>query len=139
MVEVRVHEHRLFARVQQSRDSGTRAPVTCRLRDAAPEFAEATCLAIACPACMTVELAKSCTGYVTTIINNTDIVPTISPGMSYEQHHTHMFIDMELLPVPVKLATRHEDDASIPLYLCCSVMLPLSDGGLLSRSGGVVV
>ncbi len=51
-----------------------------RLRDAAPEFAGATCLAIACPACMTVELAKSCAGYVTTIVNNTDIVPTISPG-----------------------------------------------------------
>ena len=57
---------------------------TRRLRDAAPEFAEATCLAIACPACMTLELAKSCKGYVTTIVNNTDIVPTISPG----QRHT---------------------------------------------------
>ena len=53
-----------------------------RLRDAAPEFAGATCLAIACPACMTLELAKSCAGYVTTVINNTDIVPTISPGVS---------------------------------------------------------
>ena len=51
-----------------------------RLRDAAPEFAEATCLAVACPACMTLELARSCSGYVTTIINNTDVVPTISPG-----------------------------------------------------------
>ena len=52
-----------------------------RLRDAAPEFEDATCLAIACPACMTVELARSCSSYVTTIINNTDIVPTISPGL----------------------------------------------------------
>ena len=60
----------------------------CRLRDAAPEFAEATCLAIACPACMTLELAKSCTGYVTTIINNTDIVPNISPGPPYAQLQT---------------------------------------------------
>ena len=51
-----------------------------RLRDAAPEFAAATCLALACPACMTLELAQSCSGYVTTIINNTDVVPTISPG-----------------------------------------------------------
>lgn len=52
----------------------------CRLRDSAPEFADATCLAIACPACMTVELARSCSGYVTTVINSTDIVPTISRG-----------------------------------------------------------
>ena len=51
-----------------------------RLRDEAPEFAEATCLALACPACMTLELARSCSGYVTTIINNTDVVPTVSPG-----------------------------------------------------------
>ena len=29
---------------------------------------------------MTLELAQSCSGYVTTIINNTDVVPTISPG-----------------------------------------------------------
>jgi len=52
----------------------------CRLRDVAAEFADATCLAMACPACMTLELAQSCSGYVTTIINNTDVVPTISPG-----------------------------------------------------------
>ena len=51
-----------------------------RLRDTAPDFADATCLAIACPACMTVELARSCSDYVTTIINSTDIVPTISRG-----------------------------------------------------------
>lgn len=53
---------------------------SCRLRDAAPELAQATCLAVACPACMTVELARSCAPYVTTIVNNCDIVPTISPG-----------------------------------------------------------
>jgi len=51
-----------------------------RLRDAAPELAQATCLAVACPACMTLELARSCAPYVTTIVNNADIVPTISPG-----------------------------------------------------------
>ena len=31
---------------------------------------------------MTVELARSCAPYVTTIVNNADIVPTISPGAS---------------------------------------------------------
>lgn len=54
----------------------------CRLRDLAPEFAEATCLAIACPACMTLELARSCAGYVTSIIHGCDTIPTISPGHS---------------------------------------------------------
>lgn len=29
---------------------------------------------------MTMELARSCAPYVTTIVNNADIVPTISPG-----------------------------------------------------------
>lgn len=55
----------------------------CRLRDSAPEFKEATCLAIACPACMTLELARSCAQYVTSLVNNTDIIPTISPGAHY--------------------------------------------------------
>ncbi|EIE19233.1 alpha/beta-hydrolase [Coccomyxa subellipsoidea C-169] len=66
--------------VGHSLGGGTAAMLTMMLRDAAPEFADATCLAIACPACMTVELARSCAGYVTTVINSTDIVPTISRG-----------------------------------------------------------
>lgn len=52
---------------------------THRLREM-PEFADATCIAIACPACMTLGLAQSCAGYVTTVINNTDMVPTMSLG-----------------------------------------------------------
>ena len=51
-----------------------------RLRDTSSTFATASCVAIACPACMTLELARSCAPYVTTIVNNCDIVPTISPG-----------------------------------------------------------
>ena len=52
-----------------------------RLRESeVPEFQDATCLAIACPACMTIELARSCGSYVTTIVNGADIIPTISPG-----------------------------------------------------------
>ncbi|CAL8464467.1 g4002 [Coccomyxa elongata] len=66
--------------VGHSLGGGTAAMLTMMLRDTAPDFADATCLAIACPACMTVELARSCSGYVTTIINSTDIVPTISRG-----------------------------------------------------------
>ena len=51
-----------------------------RLRESGGVFAEATCLAIACPACMTMELARSCSSYVTTIINGHDMIPTLSPG-----------------------------------------------------------
>ena len=45
-----------------------------------PEFAEVTCLAIACPSCMTLDLARSCSTYVTTIINGADLIPTVSAG-----------------------------------------------------------
>ncbi|KAK9852086.1 hypothetical protein WJX84_002088 [Apatococcus fuscideae] len=61
---------------------GTAALLTMMLRDSAPEFKQATCLAIACPACMTLDLARSCSHYVTSLVNNTDIIPTISPGSS---------------------------------------------------------
>ncbi len=47
-----------------------------------PEFADVTCLAIACPSCMTLELARSCSSYVTTIINGADLIPTVSAGQS---------------------------------------------------------
>jgi hypothetical protein len=53
--------------------------VVHRLRET-PEFGDATCVAIACPACMTLGLAQSCAGYVTTVINGTDMVPTMSLG-----------------------------------------------------------
>ncbi|KAK9825386.1 hypothetical protein WJX81_007825 [Elliptochloris bilobata] len=66
--------------VGHSLGAGAAALLTMMLRDASPELAQATCLAIACPACMTLELARSCAPYVTTIVNNADIVPTISPG-----------------------------------------------------------
>ncbi len=72
-----------------------------RLRDAAPEFADATCLAIACPACMTVELARSCAGYVTTVINSTDIVPTISRG------------DPHSVSVPTQALRRHTHSSAL--------------------------
>jgi len=47
-----------------------------------PEFADVTCLAIACPSCMTLELARTCASYVTTIINGADLIPTVSAGWS---------------------------------------------------------
>ena len=45
-----------------------------------PEFGGVTCLAIACPSCMTLDLACSCSSYVTTIINGADLIPTVSAG-----------------------------------------------------------
>ncbi len=45
-----------------------------------PEFADATCVAVACPACMTLQLAQSCSTYVTSIVNGADLVPTMSLG-----------------------------------------------------------
>ncbi|GFH14469.1 lipase_3 domain-containing protein [Haematococcus lacustris] len=64
--------------VGHSMGGGTAVMLTMMLRDLGPEFAEARCVAIACPACMTLQLAQGCVSFVTTIINGTDIVPTFS-------------------------------------------------------------
>ncbi len=66
--------------VGHSLGGGTAAMLTMMLRESGGIFADATCTAIACPACMTLELAKSCSGYVTTVIHGADVIPTISPG-----------------------------------------------------------
>lgn len=66
--------------VGHSLGGGTAAMLTMMLRESGGVFSDATCTAIACPACMTLELAKSCSGYVTTIIHGADVIPTISPG-----------------------------------------------------------
>jgi pimeloyl-ACP methyl ester carboxylesterase len=66
--------------VGHSLGGGTAAMLTMMLREQGGLFAEASCIAVACPACMTLELAKSCSGYVTTIINAADVIPTICPG-----------------------------------------------------------
>lgn len=59
---------------------GTAALLTMMLRERGGPFAGATCLALACPSCMTLELARSCADYVTTVVNGADVVPTVSPG-----------------------------------------------------------
>lgn len=61
-----------------SMGGGTAALLTMMLREAVPELASARCYAIACPSCMTLELAQSCREYVTSVINSTDVVPTFS-------------------------------------------------------------
>jgi len=58
---------------------GTAVMLTMMLR-AHEAFADARCIALACPACMTLELAESCKDYVTTVVNGTDIVPTFCAG-----------------------------------------------------------
>ena len=66
--------------IGHSLGGGTAAMLTMMLRESGGIFSDATCTAIACPACMTLELAKSCSGYVTTVVHCTDVIPTISPG-----------------------------------------------------------
>ncbi|DBA73228.1 TPA: hypothetical protein ACH3X1_011294 [Trebouxia sp. C0004] len=65
--------------IGHSLGGGTAAMLTMMMREW-PEFADVTCLAIACPSCMTLELARSCSSYVTTIINGADLIPTVSAG-----------------------------------------------------------
>lgn len=65
--------------IGHSLGGGTAALLTMMMREW-PEFAEVTCLAIACPSCMTLDLARSCSTYVTTIINAADLIPTVSAG-----------------------------------------------------------
>ncbi|MEW5308838.1 MAG: hypothetical protein WDW38_000768 [Sanguina aurantia] len=64
--------------VGHSMGGGTAALLTMMLRETVPELALARCYAIACPSCMTLELAQSCREYVTSVINSTDVVPTFS-------------------------------------------------------------
>lgn len=71
--------------------------VSCRMREW-PEFAEVTCLAIACPSCMTLDLARSCSTYVTTIINGADLIPTVSAG-----HHHSLSYCASILSVRVSV------------------------------------
>ncbi len=60
--------------------AGTAVLLTMMLRDLGGRLADTRCVAIACPACMTLELANSCKGFVTSVINATDIVPTFCAG-----------------------------------------------------------
>ncbi|KAI8114590.1 hypothetical protein M9434_002711 [Picochlorum sp. BPE23] len=66
--------------IGHSLGGGTAAMLTMMLREQGGVFMDATCISIACPACMTLELAESCKDYVTTIVNGCDIIPTISAG-----------------------------------------------------------
>eukprot|EP00879_Flechtneria_rotunda_P007784 GHRR01008157.1.p1 GENE.GHRR01008157.1~~GHRR01008157.1.p1 ORF type:complete len:391 (+),score=97.99 GHRR01008157.1:158-1330(+) len=66
--------------VGHSMGGGTAAMLTMMLRDKVSELSTATAWAIACPACMTLQLAGSCAPFVTTLIHGTDIVPTFSSG-----------------------------------------------------------
>lgn len=65
--------------VGHSMGGGTAALLTTILRSSNnPAFQAATCYAIACPSCMTAELAEACSDYVTTLVHGTDVVPTYS-------------------------------------------------------------
>ncbi|EFN53573.1 hypothetical protein CHLNCDRAFT_136751 [Chlorella variabilis] len=66
--------------IGHSLGGGTAALLTMMLREAGGPFAGVTCIAVACPSCMTLELAQSCSDYVTTVVHNADVIPTICPG-----------------------------------------------------------
>ncbi|GAB4813184.1 hypothetical protein N2152v2_000230 [Parachlorella kessleri] len=66
--------------VGHSLGGGTAALLTMMLREKGGPFAGATCLALACPSCMTLELARSCGDYVTSLVHGADVIPTVSPG-----------------------------------------------------------
>lgn len=66
--------------VGHSLGGGTAALLTMMLRERGGPCGRATCLALACPSCMTLELAASCADYVTTVVNAADVIPTVSPG-----------------------------------------------------------
>lgn len=66
--------------VGHSMGGGTAAMLTMMLREKVPPLAGAEACAIACPACMTLQLAASCAPFVTTLVHGCDIVPTFSTG-----------------------------------------------------------
>lgn len=66
--------------IGHSLGAGAAAMLCMMLRERPGPLAQTTCIAIACPACMTAELARSCAGYVTTVVNGADVIPTVSPG-----------------------------------------------------------
>ncbi|CAD7699635.1 unnamed protein product [Ostreobium quekettii] len=63
-----------------SMGGGAAAMLTMMIREQHPEFGDVECTVFACPGCMTLEIAKSCSAYVTSYIYGTDLVPTMSPG-----------------------------------------------------------
>lgn len=44
-------------------------------------------MAVACPACMSSDLAQGCAAYVTSVLHGTDVVPTFSPYSSDDLRH----------------------------------------------------
>ena len=75
---MRDHEGYRLVLVGHSMGAGIAVLLTMMLREMVPGCSDARCYAMACPACMTLELATSCKDYVTSVIHGTDIVPTFS-------------------------------------------------------------
>lgn len=59
--------------------AGAAVLLTMMLRER-PVTAHATCVAFACPAVLTKELAEVCVPFVTSVLTGCDIVPTASAG-----------------------------------------------------------
>lgn len=63
-----------------SMGGGTAAILTMMLREQFPNFGDVQCVTFACPGCVTVDIAQSCSEYITTVVYGTDVVPTLSPA-----------------------------------------------------------
>ena len=64
--------------VGHSLGGGTAFLLTTILRSD-PKFAHARCVAFACPACVTVQLAEAATSFTTSIVCGEDVVPSLAP------------------------------------------------------------
>eukprot|EP00798_Chlamydomonas_sp_ICE-L_P018827 gene18827-25373_t len=86
-------------KLRHSMGGGTAVLLTTMLRESMAECSDAKCYALACPACMTLELANSCKDYVTSVINGTDIVPTFSAATVDELRtdvmHSSWFVEFK--------------------------------------------
>jgi hypothetical protein len=70
-----------------------------------PQLSSATAWAIACPACMTLDLAASCAPFVTTLVHGTDIVPTFSSGaIDRLRDEVRCISEVRMAAVPDKVA-----------------------------------
>lgn len=63
-----------------SMGGGTAAILTMMIREQLSEIRDIQCATFACPGCVTLEIAQSCSSYITTVVYGTDAVPALSPA-----------------------------------------------------------
>jgi len=68
-----------------SMGGGAAAMLTMMIREQIPQLADVQCFSFACPGCMTLELAQSCSSYVTTLIYGIHCSSKFSNSVFQEQ------------------------------------------------------